>query len=202
MSLLIGNQPVLPVTDVMRQKLRAPLPEEAIKPHPTKTYLSSIKPIYVTERLNDVFGVGTWQIRTDKIERGENGTVVVKTMLSIPAYGIYYESFGGNDNGGEGSKNFDLGDAYKGAATDGLTKITSYMEIGIDVFKGKSNKTKATPPKSPETPNPQNTLEWLNPGTPNWESIKTRMKDGMKIEEVKKFFKLSKANETKLLNEK
>lgn len=56
--------------------------------------------------------------------------------------------------------------------------------------------------KPSETPNPQNTLEWLNPGTPNWESIKTRMKDGMKIEEVKKFFKLSKANETKLLNEK
>jgi hypothetical protein len=59
-----------------------------------------------------------------------------------------------------------------------------------------------TAPKSPETPNPQNTLEWLNPGTPNWDSIKTRMKDGMKMEDVKKFFKLSKANETKLLNEK
>lgn len=53
--------------------------------------------------------------------------VVVKVTLEIPEYGVYYESFGGNDNGGEGSKNFDLGDAYKGATTDAITKIASFM---------------------------------------------------------------------------
>ena len=35
--------------------IKKPLPEEAISKHPTKTYLSSIKAIYVTERLNEVF---------------------------------------------------------------------------------------------------------------------------------------------------
>jgi hypothetical protein len=36
-------------------KLKEPLPAEAITQHPTKTYLSSIKAIYVTERFNEVF---------------------------------------------------------------------------------------------------------------------------------------------------
>ena len=36
-------------------KLKAQLPDEAVSQHPTKTYLSSIKAIYVLERLNEVF---------------------------------------------------------------------------------------------------------------------------------------------------
>lgn len=127
------------ITNEMYLKLKEPLPEKAVTKHPTKTYLSSIKAVYVTERLNDVFGCGAWQIKTDKIESGEKGMVVVKVALSIPEYGVYYESFGGNDNGGEGSKNFDLGDAFKGATTDAITKIGSYMGIGISVFKGMGN---------------------------------------------------------------
>lgn len=117
------------ITEEMKQALLAPLPDEAISQHPTKTFLSTIKAIYVTERLNDVFGVGAWKIKTDLIEKCEK-MVVVKTTLEIPEYGIYYESFGGNDNQ-------DLGDAYKGATTDAITKIGSYLGIGIDVFKGK-----------------------------------------------------------------
>jgi len=35
--------------------IKKPLPPEAVTQHPTKTYLSSIKAIYVTERLNEVF---------------------------------------------------------------------------------------------------------------------------------------------------
>ncbi len=37
------------------EKLKEPLPQEAVTQHPTKTYLSSIKAIYVTERFNEVF---------------------------------------------------------------------------------------------------------------------------------------------------
>jgi hypothetical protein len=127
------------VTKEMYEALKKPLPSEAVKPHPTKVYLSSIKAVFVTERLNDVFGCGAWQIRTEKAQDGDKGMVVVKVTLTIPKYGVYYESFGGNDNGGEGSKNFDLGDAYKGATTDGITKIGSYLGIGIEVFKGHGN---------------------------------------------------------------
>ena len=117
------------ITEEMKQALLAPLPDEAISQHPTKTFLSTIKAIYVTERLNDVFGVGSWKIKTDFIDKCDK-MIVVKTTLEIPEYGIYYESFGGNDNQG-------VGDAYKGATTDAITKIGSYLGIGIDVFKGK-----------------------------------------------------------------
>ena len=122
------------ITEEMKQALLAPLPDEAISQHPTKTFLSTIKAIYVTERLNDVFGVGAWKIKTDLIDKSDK-MVVVKTTLEIPEYDIYYESFGGNDNQ-------DLGDAYKGATTDAITKIGSYLGIGIDVFKGKHTHNK------------------------------------------------------------
>lgn len=126
----------------LKAELYAPLPAEAIKPHPTKTFLSTIKPIYVTDRLNEVFGIGGWQLRTENILVKDNGTVVNKIMFSAPEYNIYYECFGGNDNGGGASKGFDLGDAFKGATTDGLTKICSYLGIGIDVFRGKQQASK------------------------------------------------------------
>lgn len=46
------------LTQAQIDKLKERLPDKAITQHPTKTYLSSIKAIYVTERMNEVFGVG------------------------------------------------------------------------------------------------------------------------------------------------
>ena len=116
------------ITPEIKAILDRRLPDEAVSPHPSKGYLSSIKSIYVTERLNEAFGVGAWQISTEFIDRHE-GMVVVKTTLDIPEYNIHFESYGGNDNK-------DLGDAYKGASTDAITKIGSWLGIGADVFKG------------------------------------------------------------------
>lgn len=185
------------VTIEMRQALRMPLPKDAVKQHPTKTFLSSIKAIYVTERLNDVFGVGSWQIKVNHITTTEKSMVVVKVEFSIPEYGIYFECYGGNDNGGENSKNFDLGDAYKGATTDALTKIGSYLEIGIDVFKGLGN-TAPAPQQQPKKwlnitdSNGSDTKEWLNVITAiNEKKITT-------IDEIKKHYSLSKEVEVKI----
>lgn len=137
----------------LKAELYAPLPAEAIKQHPTKTFLSTIKPIYITDRLNEVFGIGKWQTRTDNVLVNDNGTVVNKTTLIIEEYGIYYECFGGNDNGGSGSKGFDLGDAFKGATTDALNKIASYLGIGIDVYRGKQSHAPSNYSK-PSAPTP------------------------------------------------
>ena len=131
------------ITNEIKAILDRPLPPEAVSPHPSKKFLSSIKSIYVTERLNEAFGVGQWQVTTEFIER-QDKMVVVKTTLDIPDYGIHYESFGGNDNA-------DLGDAYKGASTDAITKICSWMGIGADVFKGKHT-GKAVPAPAPAKP--------------------------------------------------
>jgi hypothetical protein len=129
------------ITEAMREQLGAPLPLEAVSPHPTKKFLSSIKSIYVTERLNEVFGVGSWKLFTEYIEKVDK-MVVVKVTFRIPEYNIDYECFGGNDNA-------DLGDAYKGATTDALTKIASWLGIGREVFKGEAGKAQ---PKSQPKP--------------------------------------------------
>lgn len=142
------------VTEEMRARLCTPLPSEAVTPHPTKKFLSSIKSIYVTERLNEVFGVGSWSISTEiadkvpkQVKRGnatqEVTIVVCKVIFRIPAYGIEYECYGGNDNE-------DLGDAYKGATTDALTKIASWMGIGGEVFRGEAGKVKPQPQQAPQ----------------------------------------------------
>lgn len=118
-------------------KLKEPLPKEAIKQHPTKTFLSTIKAIYVVERLNDVFGIGGWMAKNEFVERVDKW-VVIKSTFEAPEYGITIpDIFGGNDNA-------DLGDAYKGACTDALTKIGSYLGIGMDVYKGLAEKTNVT----------------------------------------------------------
>lgn len=132
------------VTQEQMALLNKPLPREAIKPHPTKTFLSTINSIYVTERLNEVFGVGAWSIQEDHVTTKtttyksrdgreiEKNMIVVKVCLDIPEYGIHYECYGGNDNE-------DMGDAYKGATTDAITKIASWMGIGSHVWKNDPN---------------------------------------------------------------
>lgn len=189
------------ITKEMRDALRKPLPAEAVKPHPTKPYLSSIKAIYVTERLSDVFGVGAWRTKISNEIVHDAGMVTVKVTLEIPEYGIYYESYGGNDNGGETSKNFDLGDAYKGATTDAMTKIGSWLEVGIDVFKGKqSNGQERTQDK-------EDSRKWLNKWvtkeqketTKEWRnSVEKLMEGKVTLSDIEKAYKLSKEIKTDL----
>ncbi|PYT05138.1 MAG: hypothetical protein DMF60_12900, partial [Acidobacteria bacterium] len=99
----------------MASKLKKPLPAGAIENHSRIAGLSSIKPMFVIERLNDIFGIGQWKERyeevkvvdTTKVARGVEYAavmIVVKGYLTVPRYGIEIEQFGGNDND-------DLGDA-------------------------------------------------------------------------------------------
>lgn len=147
----------LKITAQMKAQLDELLPDEAVTPHPTKAYLSNIKAIYVTERLNEVFGVGAWRTTVEPIAT-DGKMVVVKLTLTIPDYGVYYECFGGNDNS-------DLGDAYKGATTDALTKICSWMGLGAEVFKGKQTgkKSSARPSAAPRPANPIESAQPIQP---------------------------------------
>lgn len=126
--------------------LNEPLPAKALKQHPTKAFLTTINSIYITERLNKVFGVGSWTVKPEVIE-ADAKMVVVKTTLTIPEYGIYYECYGGNDNA-------DRGDAYKGAVTDAITKIGSWLGIGAEVWKNEAGKQTA-PRQQPAQAQPQ-----------------------------------------------
>lgn len=115
-------------------ELIEPLPSKALKPHPTKTYLTTINPAYVIERLNSVFGIGAWYQETREVET-TGKFVVVHAVLRIPAYGIELQTYGGNDNQ-------DRGDAYKGAQTDALTKAASMLGIGLHIWKNEKTPTK------------------------------------------------------------
>jgi|GEM_PF-4839663 len=132
-----------------------PLPDGAVKDHPSKKGMSAIGSIYVFERLNEVFGVGQWRIETNLLPTHSDGSLfltvvrttstnkertefstLVKTTLTVPAHGITYDCIAG-------STNDDIGDAAKGGTTDGITKIASYMGIGGEVFRGQYSRGQA-----------------------------------------------------------
>jgi hypothetical protein len=131
------------LNEEQKSKLQEPLPEWALKEHPTKSNMTVIHPMAVIDRLNDVFGIGKWQTKVEKqssfewTQKTRNGerqvfSATAKVMLDIPDYSIHLEQFGG-------STNDDEGDALKGSATDGLTKIASYLGIGASIYKGQGN---------------------------------------------------------------
>lgn len=117
-----------------RKKLRAPFPPEAMQKHPTKTYLTTIKAMYVVERLNDVFGVGKWELVTELV-LATNHSFVVKGKLVSNYWDFQCTAQYGGHTIGEKDK-MDLADGYKSAVTDCMSKVASLFEIGIDVFKG------------------------------------------------------------------
>lgn len=138
------------------------LPKAALKAKPGAAGFTSINAMFVVDRLNEVFGVGGWQmscVEVDKLEEkatNKNGEYikrmpVVKVVVEVPEYNIHLESYGGNDNA-------DFGDAYKGAQTDALTKIGSYLGIGAGIWRGEYDHR--TPDQAPAPqPKPQPTPE-------------------------------------------
>jgi len=137
--------------DILNKKL----PDWAIKTHPTKSKMSVIHPMAVVERLNEVFGIGNWQTRVEFIKSydwqqptksGERKvyTATCKLQLTVPYHKIHLEQFGG-------STNDDEGDAMKGSATDAMTKIASYLNIGAEIYKGNGNIDYGTKPNKDKT---------------------------------------------------
>ncbi len=144
--------PLPKISEEMRQALRGDFPAEAYSQHPTKTFLTTLKAMYVVERLNDVFGLGRWDIR-HKIISQENGYVLMSGRLILLDYDcVIPEQYGGHATSG---KNTEPADGYKSAITDMLSKSASYLEIGLDLFKGKisgkggnqSNQSSNQPPQ-------------------------------------------------------
>jgi len=115
--------------------LKKALPEKAIKPHPTKKGMSTIKPWAVYERMNEVFGVGGWSttkeiiscepfVQTTKSGPRDMWDATARVTLHI---GDWQEEYFG------GSQNDDRGDAMKGATTDALTTLCA-LHLGIGVY--------------------------------------------------------------------
>ena len=128
-----------PISQEIRDKLRKPIASDGIRAHENKPYLTSIKSIYITERLNDVFGIGRWTV-IHKVVKDEDGYILMKGRLVLLDYDCRVPwQFGGHRTEGTGTE---PADGYKSAVTDIISKSASYLEIGIDVFKGRGGNGK------------------------------------------------------------
>lgn len=147
------NEQVLPpIPKELREKLRADFPDEAYSTIESKSYLTSLRAMFVIERLNDVFGIGRWSFMHEIIKEPStenDNQVLIKGQLIIYDYDCEIpQQYGSHRTKGKG---VELADGYKSAITDAITKSASYIEVGIKVFKGlvkpkgagnKTNKTK------------------------------------------------------------
>ncbi len=147
----------------MQEKLAEELPAAALSTR--FDGLSSIKPIYVTERLNEVFGHGGW--RKTYLCDGSNNHYQVFTVGQTPSsrkdtegndgavghivvgiefvvFPFHYEENGAlyrftgiTVDGYAGNTNKDIGDMLKGATSDALGKLCAeHLDLGAYVYKG------------------------------------------------------------------
>ena len=121
------RKPTATAKPTVEEILNRDLPKAALKEMPHKQGMTAISPIYVTDRMNEAFGIGGWQFEPEVINDSDK-MVIVRGVLSIPSINARIVQFGGNDNR-------DRGDAYKGAATDALTKCCSYLGVGAHVWR-------------------------------------------------------------------
>lgn len=132
MKNLEPENPTLKSWDEIYKGLTAPFPAEALSTDNSRGFaLTSIKAQYLVERLNEAVGVGNWRhIGTyEKLEGHDDILFMGKLVI--------WSKEGANEQLGVGSSNSKkLGDAYKGAKTDSLSKCGSLFGLGNAVFKG------------------------------------------------------------------
>jgi hypothetical protein len=180
---------------IFREKLSKALPAKAIAKHPTKTYLSTIKAIYIIERLNDVFGIGGWDFEHEVVGIYDNNQggktkpyVVVRGRIYVREFDLYTPiQYGGHDIDDKGTE---PADGFKSAVTDAITKCASFLEIGIQVFKGnptsqEANKSKRKDEHGESNPDALSRKE-ADPRTPAPEPTTSGMPAHMEVPPVKK----------------
>lgn len=137
-------------------KLTAEFPPEALSVDDSRGFaLTSVRAQWIVERLNEVLGVDGWQF-TGKYEPQSDGGVLYFGQLTIVGDEGKWHTVEGV---GFAASKKNLGDTYKGARTDALSKAASLIGVANSVFKGMvkppeksdARKTSSTvPPKFPK----------------------------------------------------
>jgi hypothetical protein len=114
--------------------LESDFPKEALSVDSSRGFeLTSIKAQWIKERLNKVFSIFGWEFK-ENFQAGSTG-ILCHGELAVNIEDnqriVYATGFSAN------KKN--MGDSYKSAATDALSKCASYIGIGNEVFKGNVN---------------------------------------------------------------
>lgn len=125
--------PALP--QELYDKLTAPLPPAAFDS--MENGFTSIKDIFVYERLNQVFGHGGWKTEHKFLGDIQLGLpeLVCWCALTVPAFNIRVEGYGGHCDQEKGA-----GDNYQSALTDAFGKCWKQLGIGAEVWKGEVTK--------------------------------------------------------------
>ena len=115
-------------------KLVAPFPPEAYSSDKSRGFaLTTVKAQYIKERLNDVFGIFGWKFQENFVDK-EKGVVCHGILLvQVGDETRIVNATGGCDYKDKGQT---IGDPYKSAATDSLSKACSFIGIANEVFKG------------------------------------------------------------------
>ena len=133
-------------------KLKEPFPKEALSTDSSRGFdLTSVKAQYVVERLNEVVGIGNWR-HTGAYEPVDGG-VLFKGQLVISNVSIHPTSGTVREAVGYATIKKNVGDAYKGAKTDSLSKCASQFGLANEIFKGN------VAPPSKSKPKPKNKLK-------------------------------------------
>lgn len=118
------------------EQLKKPFPKEAYQVDNSRGFaLTSIKAQYVVERLNDVLGVEGWSVEGEFEETSE-GVLFIGELSVRVEIGDTTERIKRSGVGYATIKKGHVGDAYKGAMTDLISKTSSHLGVGNEVFKG------------------------------------------------------------------
>ncbi len=150
----IINQKPLPLPPEIIAQLSAPIPPQATKVVKLgKRQYTAIKAYYIIERLNSIFGQHGWS-HTCEVVFCDSQEAAVKGKLILWDYGVVVEEMGGHSDK-------DVGNRVKGAKTSSLSKCTSVLGMGREIYaqsysgKQRTQQTQQTQPTKPKPKKPQ-----------------------------------------------
>lgn len=129
----------------LAQAIAEPTPKEYLRTKPGRGNLTYVEVGYIRRQLTKTFGM-SWSFETEPMmtykEAMEAMHIIVKGTLTIinPQDGsvlIQREQYGGQPI----HRNVDLGDMWKGAASDALKKCASLLGIAQDIYEMKTEET-------------------------------------------------------------
>jgi hypothetical protein len=155
-------------TNKIYEQLTAEFAPEALSVDSSRGFeLTSIKAQYVRERLNEVFGFMNWTFDGEYKEVETDGVLFFGTLTV--KYGDEMNSINAV---GYAPKKKNVGDMYKSANTDCLSKAASNLGVGNSVYKGlvsaesvkKANQTTKLPQKRSSFNKPGSKSNSVNKG--------------------------------------
>ena len=130
------------ITPTMTKALTAEFPPEAYKKVTQRGGYMTLQAGYITERLNEVFGVGRWKLEHETNSYPETKTnaegATMVTMHVVTKGHFESLDYDTDTTTQYGSSKLDnpIGDSFKKSVTDCLSKVASQLGVGNSLFKG------------------------------------------------------------------